>query len=409
MGNWRKDAALRQEQMLLGYVERLDRFRQGRLAIHLHLSRLRPHNLLDHHLRIALASFDELGQKYDGGLFRMASGDIVFVAKGATAAEIDRVVTRLRYLFGEDPLLALDGGSAFCTRYDLETAYDALLTTARRMTLDAADEAGAPARPGPSICMRPLDPDRLGRLEKALSSADLAPFVRRQPVCMMSPDAASGAIPRAVFSELYVSIGDLRSALLPDCDIASDRWLFQHMTRVLDRRMLAALEARGHLRWSGALARDFSLNLNVSTVLAPEFLEFDRAISEEVRGTIIVEIQPVDVFADTGAFMFARDFLRDRGYKLCLDGLKHLMLPMIDREWLGFDLVKFHWGPDLVDDLGGKRAETLQEVAVRIGRDRLILTRCDSPDALKAGASLGVTMYQGRLLDKQLKAAAATP
>lgn len=43
----------------------------------------------------------------------------------------------------------------------------------------------------------------------------------------------------------------------------------------------------------------------------------------------------------------------------------------------------------------------------RIGRDRLILCRCNSPDAAKAGAELGITMYQGRMIDTQVAAAAA--
>jgi len=60
-----------------------------------------------------------------------------------------------------------------------------------------------------------------------------------------------------------------------------------------------------------------------------------------------------------------------------------------------------------LDDLGGSRSQSLKDVVERIGRDRLILSRCDSPDAAKAGAELGITMYQGRLIDKQVQEAAA--
>ncbi len=397
MTSWRKDPTTRQEKLLLDFVRRMERFREGRRAVHLHLSRLRPYNRREHHLRIAATTFDGLIRKFEGALFRMQNGDMVFVAKDARVEDIDPAVMRLRFLFSEDPLLnnpADEGG--FCSWYDLERQYADLLEAAQSLVAAAeAPEDGVP----PEEEGEPLDPAHLAQIEKALASADLSPFVRRQAVCFVGP----GLPPQALFHELYISIGDLRTALLPRYNLAADRWLFQHLTQALDLRMLALLTARSEVRQ----VKDFSINLNVATVLSPEFLQFDREMSAEARGTIAIEVQPIDIFADVGAFMFARDFLKERGYKLCIDGLKHLTLPLVNREWLGVDLVKFHWGYDLVDDLGGKRSQSLKHVVQQIGRERLILTRCDSPDAARAGADLGIAMYQGRLFDKQLQEAAS--
>lgn len=401
MGAWRKQQTKGQEELLLDYVQRLDRFRDGRRAVHLHLSRLRPYNRRDHHMRIAGTTFDGLIKKFDGGLFRLKSGDIVFIAKGATVADIDPAVMRLRFLFGDDPLLnsATSDHDPFCTWYDLEKDYSRLLEAVQELlheSRQARDDEPLPAdEPGGE----PLDPSHLGQIEKALASADLSGFVRRQPVCVL----ADGAPPQPLFHELYISIPDLRAAVLPRYNLTANRWLFQHLTQVLDLRMLALLAARKDTRQ----VKDISLNLNISTVLSPEFLLFDRDVHADARGTIAIEVQPVDVFSDFGAFLFARDFLKDRGYKLCIDGLKHLALPLMNRDWLGVDLYKFHWGFDLIDDLGGSRSQSLKEVVERIGRDHLILSRCDSPDAHKAGAALGIAMYQGRLIDKQLQESAA--
>jgi hypothetical protein len=402
MGAWRKESAVGQEKLLLDYVQRLDRFREGRRAVHLHLSRLRAYNRRDHHMRIAGTTFDALLKKFEGGLFRLQNGDMVFVAKGASIADIDEAVLRLRFLFSEDPLLNNPANEGkFCSWYDLEREYDSF----RRAAEAAADAANAGPADGDSDQAfegsegEPLDPNHLGQVEKALVSADLSAFVRRQPVCFAPP----GMPPQPLFHELYISICDLRQAVLPRYNLTSNRWLFQHLTQVLDLRMLALLMARKDVRQ----VKDFSLNLNISTVLSPEFLQFDRDMSAEARGTIAIEVQPVDIFADFGAFLFARDFLKDRGYKLCIDGLKHLTLPLMNRDWLGVDLLKFHWGYDLIDDLGGSRSQPLKDVVERIGRERLILSRCDSPDAAKAGAALGIAMYQGRLIDKQLQEAAA--
>lgn len=402
MGAWRKESAVGQEKLLLDYVKRIDRFRDGRRAVHLHLSRLRAYNRREHHMRIAGTTFDQLIKKFEGGLFRLQNADMVFIAKGATIADIDEAVLRLRFLFSEDPLLNnSQSENRFCTWYDIEQQYDELLRAAEAAVDEAAAPAAEDATAEAAAEGEPLDPSHLGQVEKALASADLSSFVRRQPICFAPP----GQAPQPLFSELYISIGDLRQAVLPRYNLTSDRWLFQHLTQILDLRMLALLTARKEIRQ----VKDFSLNLNISTILSPEFLLFDRDISADSRGTIAIEIQPIDIFADFGAFLFARDFLKDRGYKVCIDGLKHLTLPLMNRDWLGVDLLKFHWGFDLVDDLGGSRSQSLKEVVARIGRERLILSRCDSPEAAKAGAALGIAMYQGRLIDGQLHEAAKAP
>ena len=117
-------------------------------------------------------------------------------------------------------------------------------------------------------------------------------------------------------------------------------------------------------------------------------------------------MQKIDIFGDMGAYMFARDFMRERGYRICLDGLNHLTLQFIDRERLGLDLLKLIWTPDMADDMSGNRTAELKEHVDRCGRARIILTRCDSDEAVRFGQSLGITMFQGRYIDKQLNSEA---
>ena len=40
--------------------------------------------------------------------------------------------------------------------------------------------------------------------------------------------------------------------------------------------------------------------------------------------------------------------------------------------------------------------------AEKMGSERLILARCDSEQALEVGDSLGITLYQGHLLDEMV-------
>ncbi len=67
------------------------------------------------------------------------------------------------------------------------------------------------------------------------------------------------------------------------------------------------------------------------------------------------------------AYLFARDFVRERGYRLCLDGLSHLSVGLADRAKLGVDLLKIIWNADMLDDPTGKRHDELREFVTALG------------------------------------------
>ena len=146
---------------------------------------------------------------------------------------------------------------------------------------------------------------------------------------------------------------------------------------------------------SSALPQAFSLNLNVSTLISPQFLDFDETLSKRTRSGVVIELQLIDIYSDLGNYLFARDFLRERGYKFCLDGMSHLSLPLVTRGDLGVDLVKLFWGADMAEQLNGPHGEALREAVRKMGSERLILAHCDSEQALEFGLSLGITLYQG--------------
>ncbi len=404
-----------QEAALLDFVERLRKFTKGRRAVHLRLSRLRPYNRRAHHLRIASTSFDELVRDFDGALFRLFNNDLVVICNGAEVADIDRSVLHLRYLFSEDPFLKNDedGDARFCVWFDLEEDYLDLLSLAQRMVSAQARHAQrktersdkAPARKiaeekeekdekGEEAPHSPLDPPNLAALEQAIAQTDLSTFIRRQPICAVVRDRK----PEPVYYEIYTSIEALRQIVMPGVDLRANQWLFQDFTKHLDRRMIAYLAQND----DATLQNAFSVNLNVSTLLSPEFLDFDEVLNSGTRGGIVIEVQLFDVYAELGNFLFARDFLHERGYRFCLDAMTHLSLPLIDREGLGFDLVKLLWSADLYDQLSGARGQGVREAALKIGSERLILNHCDTEQALEVGDSLGITLFQGRLLDEML-------
>ena len=236
-----------------------------------------------------------------------------------------------------------------------------------------------------------IRPTHLKQIERAIEHADLANILRRQEVCAVIP----GMRPEPMFHELYFSMYYLAQTLLPGHNVTSDDFLFRHLTRVLDRRMLALMMQRELFQ----MLKTAALSLNVRTVLSAEFMEFDKATNIKDRGSLAIELPALDIMNEPNEYLFARDFLKERGYKIVLDGVKHLNLPLINRDWLGFDFVKVTWTPSLFDDAATQRGEALKAAVSKIGRERVVLCRVDSEDGLKAGKSLGVALYQGRLIN----------
>jgi len=384
-----------QENLLLDYVHRLERHRQDRKAVHIHLSGLLPQNRREHHMRIAGNTFESLIKLMQAQAFTLANGDLMVIYKAAAQDELEAAVVKLRFLFSDDPLVLEERTrqGAFCTWYALDKEYDQLLTLAQKMVQDeAARRTASTARGAQDSRLAqkpkgsPFTPELLHRVESSLGQADLANLMRRQAICAM----VGKAPPQPVFHELFISIADLRQTLFPSVNVNSSPWLFQQLTETLDRRVLSMLNKHDDRTLEG----DISINLNVSTILTPEFLVFDDNVKAGMRGTIVLELQKVDIFADLGAYLFARDFAHDRGYRICIDGLTFHQLPFVDRERLGADLIKLIWDNSLTDEKDKKT-----EVLRRIGITRIILCRCDDQAAIEFGHSIGITLFQGRHIE----------
>ncbi|MBF0248780.1 MAG: EAL domain-containing protein, partial [Alphaproteobacteria bacterium] len=201
-------------------------------------------------------------------------------------------------------------------------------------------------------------------------------------------------VPAPIFSESYSSIMDLRETMMPGINITSNRWLFQYLTESLDRRVLSMLSKSDRFSISG----DISFNVNVSTLTSPEFLAFDEGISASRRGSMVLELQKIDIFADLGSFLFVREFCQEKGYRICLDGLTYKNLTMINRERLGVDYFKLMWNTELAD--GGEKVKThLKDMIEETGKTRVILARCDNREAVDFGRSVGISMFQGHYVE----------
>jgi hypothetical protein len=355
---------------LVRYVQSCAAANVARRALLVRMSLLPPDLARPHHLRLAREALDPLRSDGRTRLFVLPNGDQIIIWRGDDASPIGRVATELTVLFSDaEPPLDV---ASMIVSLALPEQGDILLRAARESLI-------AP-RPNLSTTMAPrlpLDMASLAKLEASLLRADVASFVRRRRVVARRDDG--GFAPR--WEKRFVSVSDLAAALAPDRAIRADPWLFRRLTRSLDRRMLALLVDPAELRDAGPL----SLNLNVESILAPEFLRFDAALPAGLRGRVVLELLAKDIVGDMAAFVFARDFARARGYHLLLRGMTADQLPVFPRERLGFDLVELVWNADLA----AAPADLLGDDAINV-----VLAKADGAEALAWGAARRIRLYQ---------------
>lgn len=379
------------ESLLYDAAERVGRIREGRLALHLHLSQLQPANREDAKIRIAFRMFESMVDMFRGQLFLLTNSDVMLICKDARLADLDAIVYKLRALFSKDPLTYTEtahGEDRFATFYDLENEYDTFFTVCSDL-LSQAKRRQENARTAPLI--QPLDARNLNRVLEAIGASDIGGVVRRQP-CVRFSDKM---VAEVAFQEFFMSIADLQKVLAPDVNILSNRWLFQHLSQVLDLRVLSVLQDAGFRKLPVA----FSVNLNMSTVSTPAFQAFEAAIRG--RAGLVVEFQLVDIFNNLDGYFRARDLLRSHGHKTVLDGLSPITLQFIDAELYEADFVKVSWSGDMADDVV---TADLHSALGPVGFDHVILSRCDTESAIAWGLNQGIRHFQGRYLDSMVAA-----
>jgi len=330
-----------------------------------------------HHLRLAEAALSPLLGVSRAQLFHLPGPRFAVTWRGDAESVLMDVVESLDHLLEDAPL-----GTP--TLRELVFLYD--LPTHGDLLMDALDDTVAPQAAPPPAPGAPLDPAGLATLEAALVQADVARFVRRRPVWRLGRREAATA-----WEKRTLSVGELAAGLLPGHDLHASPWLFRRLTRMLDRRVLSLLTSPGELTNAGP----FALDLNVASVLSPEFLRFDTALPGVLRGRVTIELMPADVMADPAAFIFARGFARARGYRLLLRDVTPPLVRVLSLPALEMDHLQLSWSPDL---MGLDPAADAQFLAA-CAPERAVLARTDDQAALTWGLQAGIRLFQGAAAD----------
>ncbi len=378
---------------------------EPQIAIHMHLSNLQPRWRSEAFIRVAASTFEPLVQKRSGQVFVLASGDIVFLGGRSSNEEVEDILTKLQQMFGEDPWFH-DTKKAttlpFATWYRLPADAEAFVTTCEQLNTSVGQyRAAVSAQRRGQSAMANLPEAGAAELDDALhkiDDVDMKLSLRRQSIGIFLP----GQPVKRLFSELYVSVYDLHKRLAMEADLAQNRWLFQHFTLAMDEAVLANFIENGIPGKTGSI----SLNINVATILSAQFLDFDQAWRRGAEDKMILELHQVDIFDDMPAYKFACNFLRMRGYAICVDGVTHLTFPFTDRESLGADFIKIVWSPDMAGNREDNLTQRMKAYVAKAGAGNVILCRCDTKESIEWGQMVGIRLFQGRIVETLLESTA---
>lgn len=329
-----------------------------------------------HHLRLAEEALEPLLRADRARAYGLAHGRMAISWRGEAADRVGRAMAMLEHLLQDAPLDA-PSLPELVRLFDLPRDGAALLALAASPSLIEQQALDAVPAPPPPVVLPPLSREVLDGIEVRLAQANVARFARRRTICRLGATDWTTA-----WEARFLSLRALMEELAPAHNAFADPWLLRRLSRMVDRRLLALLSSGPELRGAGP----FSLGLNVSSILSPEFLRFDGALPPGLRGQVLIDVRPADVMGNLVAYRFARTFARARGYRIVLRGLTPMLIGLLDLVALDADFLELRWAPSLAG---------LDPALLQAGRARWILARADDGEALRWAGTMGIGLVQG--------------
>jgi EAL domain-containing protein (putative c-di-GMP-specific phosphodiesterase class I) len=237
----------------------------------------------------------------------------------------------------------------------------------------------------------PMGPMQLDKLERNVLNIDIFGLISEQNICVIVDKSA----PEVIFTKRYISQIEVNKALLPGFNIAADKWLFQRLTKTFDLKIMQSLVDNKNFP-TGVL----SINMNVSTIFTKKFDGFIVKQKQLSKNPLIVEIPLFDIMSNLTEYFKAQEKLTKLGCKICISKMDIQSLYILNRELINVDFIKIHWHKSYKRTLGIEEKDKIINAIKAQGKMRVVLSDCDSQEALEFGNQIGIVIYQGFEVDK---------
>jgi EAL domain-containing protein (putative c-di-GMP-specific phosphodiesterase class I) len=337
-----------------------------------------------------------LAQK--GSYSEMSNGDVFLIWPKTSISHVfpeQALMVTLPYGVGPEDF------AKYMNIYNLPEDYPLLresanhyVNTLRESMAGNEEDENAPARLLKSDVTRgPLTAWSVSLIEKLLKDIDLCQFIRSQSIYEYQKKDDSW---KQLADETFIGLEDLKAKFFPHLELTQPKHLFLDLCQALDRNLLDTLT----INYDSVSDMNLSLNLALPTILGLELAQFARRIPRSNRSRIGFEIHCSDLLQDFTQTLNAFGTMRHEGYKITIDGITPDMLGYFNFTRLDVDFIKINVSKDNANSL---KYQAIRENFVKAPHDKLIFFHCDSEQALSAGIDMGVTKFQGWLVDDKAR------
>lgn len=369
------------EKYLLAALDRVAKNALGYAVLYINISKLKPKNRHPEFVKIIAMLFESIIGAAKGAMYILSNGDIAILSKNITPSEIDEAVKKLRAGLAADPVLSHDSRD-FALVYSFPRDFFSFYGKIEKMVQENKENETEelPVK-------EPIEAEDMDKIISTLDDIDMAELVKRQSVMRVHNNEFTD-----LMQEFFVAVKDLSRYFGDNKDLVANRWLFQYLTQVLDKKTLAAFAAAEITEWPEKI----SLNLNLSSVFSKEFVEFAKNFLKPAQ-QIIVEVQMMDILNNLKLYHEVKDILHKGGHKLLIDSLSPASLSMLNLDKLAPDMIKIFWEPLLVYDTDN---QSLKNAVEYMKPENVILAKCDGSEAMRWGLSYGLNTFQGPYIDE---------
>lgn len=369
------------EKYLLTALDRVAKNALGYAVLYINISKLKPKNRHPEFVKIIAMLFESIIGAAKGSMYILSNGDIAILSKNITPSEIDEAVKKLRAGLAADPVLSHDSRD-FALVYSFPRDFFSFYGKIEKMVQEnkEAETEELPVK-------EPIEAEDMDKIISTLDDIDMAELVKRQSVMRVHNNEFTD-----LMQEFFVAVKDLSRYFGDNKDLVANRWLFQYLTQVLDKKTLAAFASAEITEWPEKI----SLNLNLSSVFSKEFVEFAKNFLKPAQ-QIIVEVQMMDILNNLNLYHEVKDILHKGGHKLLIDSLSPASLSMLNLDKLAPDMIKIFWEPLLVYDTDN---QSLKNAVEYMKSENVILAKCDGSEAMRWGLSYGLNTFQGPYIDE---------
>lgn len=371
------------EKYLLSALDRIAKNPSGYAVLYIMASKLKPKHRHPKFLKILEKFFDGVVGLAKGVFFPLCNGDFAILGKDFTQEMVDEAVEKLKEGISNDPILHGKNSSEFASVFVFPETYDVFYNYVINLmeNNNSANNVREPEKD-----KRPLEAGEVDHVLEVLEQIDISELVKRQSIVKIV-----GANQFKVsYQEFFVAVKDLNS-LFDNIDLQENRWLYFYMLQNLDRRMLQAFFSANLKQWPEYIG----INLNMQSVYSQEFINFAKQFLQQGR-KIIVEVQLIDVFNNLPLYFEVKEILSRGGHKILIDGVSTSSLKLLNLKVLNPDMIKVFWEP--LWEFAPNN-DDIKNAIQMLGRDNVVLAKCDSAQALSWGLKHGVSCFQGPFMD----------